>query len=368
MFNDSNCRNVGLEPYRHDTSQGVNRQCAPDDEDIKILASYHAVNQSAIGAFFGMLFMIILLVCLVSLTFGLFIYGSFSKWGIAAVISALTIVVIGPIALRIRNWTEHKNYEYWLQITDDWLFCAKAPKQYRKLPDYEDFLHNQAEHLSSKEWFHAIRALEADAKAQTQENYLNGLTVFCLSRHFRIYTTSKHIELWDGKHQVYLPYDSNAVAFLKDVALICDVSYANKTEETKRHGVYFRETVAILVGLLAGYAFQLFAMLTAYASSNGDFLFSRAEVFTPSLPLMAVPAILITWLAFGFAHVRWMRTWTKISTVLIFGFGVPFMLICMGAIFLQPSLFHQSNFFIVAVAVSLVFMVKVGIPASRELS
>ena len=357
-------RNMRLMPYRQD----IRQQCVSGENDLKFLASYHAVNQSIIGAFFGMVFMIITLVSLVSLIFGFVIFRDFSKWGIASVIAVLTIVVLGPISIRLRNWTDHKNYEYWLYITEDWLFCAKAPKHYRKQVNYEQFLHDQPKQQSFDEFAEALHNLQADAEAQTQENYLNGITAFCLSRHFSILTTSKHIELWDGKHQLYLPYDSGAVTFLKDVALLSAPSYAYKVRETKRHGIHSREMVAVMSGLLAGYAFQLFAMFTAYTSSSGDFIFTKAEVFTPSLPLMAVPTIFITWIAFGLVRVRWMRQWCKISTVILLGFGIPFALISMGAVFLRPSLLHLPTFYIITAAISFACMMGIGVPASRELS
>lgn len=364
MYNSENFnRNVGLKSYQQDASPGIGQHDGQDD--LNFLASYHAVNQSVIGAFFGMVFLIILLVSLVSLVFGFFIFWNLPDWGIASVIAVLTIVVLGPLSIRLRNWTDHKNYEYWLYITKDWLFCAKAPKHYRKQADYAEFLRNQSGQQSYGDFANALHNLQSNARAQSQENFLNGITVHCLSRHFRIFTTNKHIELWDGKHQAYLPYDSGAVAFLKDIALLSDVAYANKTEETKHHGIHFRELASIAFGLLAGYAFQLFAMFTAY-SGGGDFSFTRAEIFMPSLPIMAVPAIFFTWLAFGFAQVRWKRLWCKISTVLVLGFGVPFALISMGAVFLQPSLLHQPYFYIIAAGISFACMLGIGVPTSRK--
>lgn len=367
MYNSENQRrNIGLDPYRQDASSGVRQHGKWDADELKFLASYHAINQSVIGAFFGMVILLIMLVSFVSLIFGLVIFRDFSDWGIASVIAVLTIVTLGPISIRLRNWTDHKNYEYWLYITDDWLFCAKAPKHYHKQADYAKFLRSQPDHQSLEDFTYALHNLEAEARTQSQENFLNGITVFCLSRHFRIFTTRKHIELWDGKHQVYLPYDGGAVEFLKDIALVSDSAYANKTEETKQHGIYFRELASIAFGLLAGYAFQLFAMFTAY-TGGGDFIFTKVEIFTPNLPIMAVPAIFFTWLAFGFAQVRWKRLWCKISTVLLLGFGVPFALISMGAVFLQPSLLHQTYFYIITAGVSFACMMGIGIPTSRAL-
>lgn len=367
MYNSENQRrNVGFATYQQDASSSVGQQGRQNEDELNFLASYHAVNQSVISAFFGMVIQLIMLVSLVSLAFGFMIFRDFSDWGIASVIAILTIVTLGPISIRLRNWTDHKNYEYWLYITENWLFCAKAPKHYRKQANYAEFLRNQPNHQSFEDFSNALHNLEADANAQSQENFLNGITAFCLSRHFRIFTTSKHIELWDGNHQVYLPYDSGAVAFLKDVALVSDTAYANKTEETKQHGIHFRELASIAFGLLAGYAFQLFAMFTAY-TGGGDFSFTRAEIFMPSLPIMAVPAIIFTWLAFGFAQVRWKRLWCKISTVLVLGFGVPFALISMGAVFLQPSLLHQPYFYIITAGISFACMMGIGVPASREL-
>lgn len=83
---------------------------------------------------------------------------------------------------------------------------------------------------------------------------------------------------------------------------------------------------------------------------------------------MAVPTIFITWIAFGLVRVRWMRQWCKISTVILLGFGIPFALISMGAVFLRPSLLHLPTFYIITAAISLACMMGIGVPASRELS
>lgn len=362
MYENGNpSREVGITIYsphsRHSSSSGTDT----------ILATYHAENHSIIGPFIGALGMILVLVCVFALFFGFMISDTLSGWGIKAAIAFVILMVLGPIINRVARGTEHKNYQYWLYISKDWLGCAMAPKGYRQSVNYLNFAMSQPEGQTTEQLWRALKDAEAEAMRQSQRNFENGIQFYLISRHFRIYTSSKHIQLTDGERQLYLPYDRGALEFLKDVALVSDVAPTYKVDETNQRTNRFKELQALLIGFAFGYAFQLFGMLLAWAGS-GDFMFTMKEVFMPHLAIIGVPMAFGTWIAFAIVRVRWMRLWSRISVLVFFGFGMPFMLISMGVIFIVPAWIHTQAFWFVTLAISLLFTFLCGVPLSRQVA
>lgn len=367
MYENGNPRrDVGITPYSQISLRGNN----PSDwseSDIKILASYHAHNRSVIGPVVGVLGMIAALVCVFNMFFGFMTSDTFSGWGIKAVVSFVILALLSPIILRISQWVDHKNYQYWLYVSNDFLGCIMAPKHYRHTVNVMEFMQSQPEGQTTEELWRAMKLAEAEAVAKSQRDFENGLTTYLISRHFRIYTSSKHIELTDGERQLYLPYDSGALEFLKDVALISDVAPTYKVDETNQHTSNFKELQAVLIGFAFGYAFQLFGMFLAWAG-GGDFIFTMKEVFMPSPYIVGIPALFMTWIAFAMVRVRWMRLWSKISVVVFLGFGFPFAMISAGVIFIMPALIHTSAFWFVTIAISALFTIACGVPLSRQVA
>lgn len=126
---------------------------------------------------------------------------------------------------------------------------------------------------------------------------------------------------------------------------------------------FYKELMAIVVGILAGAFFKWeFSSIIGYLKDRDLF---KMEYVPYDFGQMLF-AIMVAWLLMGIFRVSWLEKWIKITKI-VCGFMIPFTLISVATVYVNESLWDSTIYWIIDVAVSAIFAVKMfKTPISAE--
>lgn len=110
-----------------------------------------------------------------------------------------------------------------------------------------------------------------------------------------------------------------------------------------------KELVAILIGMLTSYLFQLMfaGLLLAEGSEVG------LEALVPNLLIQAIMTPMVAWLAMGFMKVSWFKVWVRI-TVIWCAILIPFVVISVVTVIVCPAACDKPAYWLADIVISVV--------------
>ena len=116
-----------------------------------------------------------------------------------------------------------------------------------------------------------------------------------------------------------------------------------------------KELLALMIGFLVAYAWQLFSIILCYIFEPQEGLIAKT-VLIPNLKVQFLIMPIISWVLMGIFKVKWYSIWLNIS-LCIMALLSPFAAIISIAYALVPYWLYSRDFWLGAISISLSFMI-----------